>query len=468
MLVAKDMKTQNLPTPSLDECIAASGGTKALAVRDGAFGEIPGMLEREYGSSRVFLIADGNTMQAAGNGVERILIEAGAEIRGRHVFPAQPWLHAEYRHVETLKKEIAEKQGPHSQPPVPFAVGAGTINDIAKQVASELSLPYFCIPTAASVDGYTSFGSALLKGGFKQTLPSDAPRCVVADTGVLAQAPAWLSSSGFADLAGKITAGADWVIADAAADFGAKGADRIDPKPWAMVQHGLHNYLRRSINAARGDRDALGALFEALAITGFAMQYAKNSRPVSGAEHLFAHIWEMEGLSLGGIPVTHGHKVAMGTLAVTAFTEELFADPDPPPPPPPPYRRLSHDERMAEVGKTFEGSPALDSILASAAEKLGSDAVRGKTEEGFRDTWKELRVKVLERIMPYSKLREMFVKAGCPVLPKEVGLSRKALIACTHRAQMIRCRYNSLDLAWDLGCFETVLARLGNSAKYFC
>ena len=461
------MKTQKLPAPSLDECIAASGGTKALIAKDGALGEIPKLLESEYGSRRVFLIADENTMRAAGDGLERVLAEAGTGIAGRLVFPAEPRLHGEYPHVQAIKREIAECAGANAQSPVPVSVGAGTINDLVKQAASELALPYLCVPTAASVDGYTSFGAALLKDGFKQTLPCEAPRCVVADTGVLARAPAWLSSSGFADLAGKTTAGADWIIADTAADFGAKGADRIDPKAWAMVQHGLRGYLWQSINAARGDADAIGALFEALAVTGFAMQYARNSRPVSGAEHLFAHVWEMEDLSLNGTPVTHGHKVAMGTLAVTAFIEELFADPASPPPPPPAFRRPSREERMAEVGEAFAGSPALGGILETASQKLGDASVVAKTEEGFRDAWRELRGRVLERLMPYSELKETLAKAGCPVLPREAGLERGELLACTRRAQMIRCRYGSLDLAWDLGCFRTVLARMENSQKYF-
>jgi hypothetical protein len=32
---------------------------------------------------------------------------------------------------------------------------------------------------------------------------------------------------------------------------------------------------------------------------------------------------------------------------------------------------------------------------------------------------------------------------------------------------MIRNRYNELDLAWDLGCFESVLAGIESSREYF-
>jgi glycerol-1-phosphate dehydrogenase [NAD(P)+] len=449
------------PAPGLDECLRASGGTKALITGAGVYQKIPGLLRAEYETDRVFLIADENTMQAAGAAFERLLSAAGIPVAGKYVFAGEPRLHAEYRHVEMLR----EKMRALAAPLVPAAVGAGTINDLVKRAASELGFPYLCVPTAASVDGYTSYGAAILKDGFKQTLSCAAPRAVAADTGVLSGAPAYLASSGFADLASKITAGSDWIIADMAASFGASGADRIDPKAWAMVQSGLRDFLSQSVTAPEGGEDALQALFEALSITGFSMQYLENSRPVSGSEHLFAHVWEMENLSVGGIPVTHGHKAGMGTLVTTAFTETLFADPSGPPPPSG-FRRPGQEERLREVSAAFAGSPALAGALKTSAEKLSGEKTAACINEGLRDCWKELRSRVLEQIMPYAELRGMFKKARCPVLPAEINLTREAVIACARRAQMIRNRYIALDAAWDLGCFQTVLARLEESELY--
>jgi glycerol-1-phosphate dehydrogenase [NAD(P)+] len=457
------MRNKRLPVPGLEECIAASGGTQALLAGAGVYGEIPRLLREEYAAERVFLIGDENTMQAAGNDVERLLMAAGIPVAGKLVFQEEGWLHADYAHTALIKDRIIAA----GLPVVPLSVGSGTVNDLVKLTAGELGLPYLCIPTAASVDGFTSFGAAILKDGFKQTLPCAAPRCVVADTSVLAKAPAWLSSSGFADLAGKITAGADWIIAESVAPFGAKGAEAREPKAWAMVQNGLYNYLEQSIGAAQGgDGDALEALFEALSITGFAMQYSKSSRPVSGAEHLFAHIWEMDNLSHNGMPVTHGHKVAIGTLAATAFLEILFSGADGPPPPPASFKRLSLEACLAETAAAFANSPALDSAVKTSAEKYHDAAAAADITSGIHDTWKELRKNTLEQIMPYAELRSMLAKARCPVLPAEINLSREAVIACAYRARMIRNRYICLDLAWDLGCFDTVLTKMEKSEFY--
>ena len=456
------MKRGKLPELGVDECLAASGGTKALLTGNDVYKEIPELIRKHYDSERAFIIADGNTMQAAGNDIELLLASSGIEIAGRLIFPAEPMLHAEYCHVEAIKNAVNGLL-----PLTPLAIGSGTINDLVKRAADELSSPYFCVPTAASVDGYTSYGSALLKDGFKQTLSCAAPHCIAADLRIMSAAPAWLASSGFGDLAGKIIAGADWIIADAASPLGTKGADKIDTKAWAMVQSGLYHYLERSLPAVNGNEDSVKALFEALSITGFAMQYLSDSRPVSGAEHLFAHVWEMDDLSINGRAITHGHKVAIGSLACLAFLETLFASQDGPPPVSAAFKHPAIEERNAEINSAFAGSPALSSVLKTGLEKLPDRQALKITKEFFCDTWKTLREKVLEQILPYAELKEMLVKAQCPVLPREVNLKRHELIACARRAQMIRVRYNALDLAWELGCFEAVLAKMEESDKYF-
>ena len=454
------------PTIDLEECIAMSGGTKALIAENGAYRAIPELLEKYFNSRRVFLVADANTMQAAGNEVEKILLAEGIEIAGKYIFPGEPRLHADYAHIETLVGALSEKCKSFAPFSIPVSIGSGTVNDLVKRAAAEITLPYFCIPTAASVDGYTSYGSAILKDGFKQTLPCNAPVAIAADTGVMANAPVWLSSSGFCDLAGKIIAGADWLVSEAASHFGAKGTAAIDQKAWAMVQHGLYYYIDHSLAAAEGDQAALKALFEALSITGFAMQYTRDSRPVSGSEHLFAHVWEMEDLCMNGNPVTHGHKVAMGTLAGTAFLEVLFSDPQGPPAPPAAYCHPSLEERIADVSAAFKNNPALPGTVKTAIEKFSDQKAIANIIEGCHDSWKGIREKVLEQITPYSELKAMFIKAKCPVKPEEINLSRSAVIACARRAQMIRNRYNGIDLAWDLGCMETVLAKLEAEDKY--
>ena len=213
---------------SLEECIAASGGTRSFFTGDGVYSEIPRILREDFDTEKAFLVADENTMQAAGNDIERLLVSAGIPIGGKYIFKEQGRLYADYSHVALIKDRITAA----GLPVVPVSVGAGTINDLVKQAAGELALPYLCVPTAASVDGFTSFGAAILKNGCKQTLPCAAPRCIVADTRVLANAPPWLSSSGFADLAGKITAAAFHVSAAPLPAIWARRPVSAGRSPW--------------------------------------------------------------------------------------------------------------------------------------------------------------------------------------------------------------------------------------------
>src|SRR5256885_198972 len=78
-----------------------------------------------------------------------------------------------------------------------------------------------------------------------------APRAVVADLGVIAAAPPALNAAGYGALLAKVTAGADWIIADAL------DIDPIDPPAWDLVQVPLRDPLAAPAGVRRGDRDAV-------------------------------------------------------------------------------------------------------------------------------------------------------------------------------------------------------------------
>ena len=452
------------PVFTLADCLKYADETKALILKRGALADIPGTLSSHFADQAVCLIADENTWKAAGLQVKNILEAAKKTVIGSYIFPGKPVLHADYSHVNALKDWFSTLPGYPKI--VPVVTGAGTVNDLVKRASFEMELPYLCVPTAASVDGYTPNGASLLYDGFKQTMPCSAPRILAADTEIIAKAPSYLSSSGYGDLSSKIIAGTDWIIAEKAGFQGAPEAHPIDPVPWGMVQNGLMEALNNSVDAAKGDNAAITTLFQSLATTGFAMQYMKNSRPVSGSEHLWSHVWEMEDLSVNDVPVTHGHKVAIGTLAATAFTEIFFADPNGPPEPDLAWKRPSRDERKAEVSGVFGNSRAHDLVVSAAMEKMMDDKTVAAINQDFRDTWKDIRNRVLEKLIPYADLKALLVRAGCPVLPETIGITRNAAIFTARRAQMIRNKYCILDLAWDMGNFEKVLDKMEKMEIY--
>lgn len=459
---------------TIADCLAAAKDTLEFTAGKDAAASVPGILERHFGGAPAYIVADEHTWEAAGARVESALREAGASIAGCFIFPGEPRLHADYAHAAALAALLREAAGAAGAGPAPISVGSGTVNDLVKRAAHEAGLSYLCVPTAASVDGYTSAGAALLDGGFKRTFPCPAPRAVAADEAILAAAPAYLASSGFGDLAGKIVAGTDWIIAARAAAAGVPGTEPIDPLAWDMTQTKLSAYLEKSADAVRGDGEAVAALFEALALTGFAMQYTSSSRPVSGCEHLYSHLWEMADLCVAGVPVTHGHKVALGTLCAAGLTRALFRRKEPPAPTRLPMRAPSAEERAAQVRRAFaEGvagkavaPSAVEAAVATALEKLPSQAALGRIREWAADSWTELRAEVLDRLPSYAELRAALARAGCPVRPEEAGLGRTEALGSARRAQMLRVRYTALDLAWDLGVLDELLGELEAEEDY--
>ena len=57
---------------------------------------------------------------------------------------------------------------------------------------------------------------------------------------------------------------------------------------------------KRCVENAEGllkrEEEAVKAVFEGLVIGGVAMAFAGVSRPASGVEHYFSHVWDMRGL----------------------------------------------------------------------------------------------------------------------------------------------------------------------------
>lgn len=255
------------------------------------------------------LIADPNTWRAAGQAVRDLLPDAETLVLD------DPGLYAEYRFLEEVEAWLRETPG------VPVAVGSGTLNDLTKLAAHRLERPYAAIATAASMDGYTAFGASITYRGNKQTFSCAPPELVVADLDVLAAAPPELSAAGYADLQAKITAGADWILADAL------GEDSIHPEGWATVQHPLREALADPAGVRSGDPEAIRRLMNGLLAGGTAMLVTQTSRPASGAEHQFSHLWDMEGHRHRGKTPAHGFKVGIATAAVAELYERLLEMP---------------------------------------------------------------------------------------------------------------------------------------------
>ena len=415
-----------------------------------ALASVPDAFLGGFGDGPAVVVTDENTFEVAGREVQRRLERAGHTMVEPYIFPAEPPLYAEYGNIEKLRDSLREHEA------IPVAVGSGTINDIVKRSSHECERPYMCVATAASMDGYTAFGASIEKDGLKQTLSCPAPRVVVADLEVLMHAPEDMTASGYADLLGKVTSGADWLIADALE------VEKIEPSGWSLVQDHLRKWTESPAELRAGDQSATEHLMEGLILSGLGMQSYQSSRTASGAEHQFSHLWEMEGLGKDADPpLSHGFKVGVGSVAIAAFYERV----------------LERDLCDLDIEDLRDSWPARDEMESSVrAQHTSPDLQRGAVEQTLTkyisadelaqrlellgEVWPVLREKVREQLMPAEQLREMLQAAGCPTSPVEIGLGWEDFVATYSKARTIRKRYTVLDLAFEAGILDECVDEL--------
>jgi glycerol-1-phosphate dehydrogenase [NAD(P)+] len=439
----------------IDAALQEATDTRDVNIGAGALASVPDVFRENFGDGPIVVVADGNTFEVAGQEVQRQLEDAGYTMMEPYVFPAEPPLYAEYSNIEKLRDSLQEHDA------IPVAVGSGTLNDIVKRSSHECERPYMCVGTAASMDGYTAFGASIEKDGLKQTLSCPAPRAVVADLEVLQNAPENMTASGYADLLGKVTSGADWLVADAL------DVEKIDPTGWSLVQDHLRGWTDSPAELRAGDQQSTEHLVEGLIMSGLGMQSYESSRTASGAEHQFSHLWEMEGLGKDARPrLSHGFKVGVGTVAIAALYELLLerdlTDLD--------IEALRNSwpsrEEMEQSVRAQHTDPDLEegAVEQTLAKYVSPDELAERLEL-LQKVWPELRGKVREQLLPAGEIKEKLEAAGCPTTPEEIGLGWEEFEKTYRRAQTIRKRYTALDLALETGlldeCVKTLFASEG-------
>ena len=433
----------------IQSALQGATDTHNVTIGTDVLSSVNDLFAENFGDARAVVVTDENEFEVAGKEVQRLFEEAGRETVEPYVFSSDPPLYAEYGNVEKLVASLGEHDA------IPVAVGSGTLNDIVKRASYECERPYMNVSTAASMDGYTAFGASIEYEGAKQTLTCPAPRAVLSDVNILVNAPEEMTASGYADLLGKVTSGADWLVADAL------GVEEIDPTGWHLVQDHLRGWISNPDELRSGDQEKMDGLIEGLVMSGLAMQSYQSSRTASGAEHQFSHLWEGEGLGRDRRPpLSHGFKVGVGSIAIAALYELVLerdlANLD--------VEKIQKEWPSAEEVegrvRAAHNPPLEDPAVKQALSKHLNEDELGERLELVQEVWPELREKVKEQLMPAAELRRLLQAAGCPTTPGEIGLSAEDFKATYRRAQMIRSRYTILDLTNETGILDECVEEL--------
>lgn len=434
--------------------VAKSEVTDEVLIAPGALHAAGDVARRVSGKVRALVMADDAGFGAAGEATVAALDAAGFETETL-VLASDPLPKAAVTAAEPFRARLAQDTGI-----LPVSVGSGVINDLVKYAAFQTDRRYVTVATAASMDGYTSAGAPLAKDGFKVTIPTRAPIAMIADLDVLVAAPAEMNGWGFGDLAGKIPAGGDWIVADAV------GAEHLDTIAWPLVQDHLHGWLAGPTGIPAGEIDAVARLFVGLTAVGFAMEFHGSSRPASGADHQIAHLWEMEGLSHEGQKVSHGAAVSVGCVAALSIYDWL----------------IEQDLGTLDLDAVMSAAPDLETRLLRLRRDIADPHVAAKSEEEIAakhlrpdahrarlehlvTIWPELQTRLREHLVRADDMAATLKAAGAPAFAHQIGVTQDHLLRTLRAAPHIRRRYTIFDLLHETGLTEAalsqVLSRLG-------
>lgn len=428
----------------IDKELLAKSYTQALSVGKGAMAETPDMFRKLFGNATAAIVAHIATWKVAGEQVYGYLKAAGIPMVEPLIFD-DPDMFAEWSYLLQIEDYLKDKDV------IAVAVGSGVINDLTKKVSDRLGRKYMIVGTAASMDGYTAYGSSITLDGNKQTMDCAAPYGMILDPVVAAAAPEGMSASGYADLIAKLPAGADWMIADAA------GVEALDQYSFDLVQIPVREALSEPAAVAAGDVAATEKLAYGLIMSGFAIQAYKSSRPSSGLEHQFSHYWDMENLSYpDGKHVSHGFKVGIGTMVSTACLEFLLGydmqsiDPDACAAAWPTW-----EEMEARIHAMFADKPGhLSRALIETRGKYADAAAIAKQAAAIKAAWPELKERIRKQIYPLHKVEEMLRTVRAPYRCEQICVTRERLRSTFLGVPYMRSRYTSIDAILRLGLMD--------------
>lgn len=430
----KDMKVVGYLGKTID-CSCGRVHTvdlKTVEISKDALGKVAQIMSRD-GYKKPFIVADRNTYQVAAKRLESLLASESIAF-STFIFDEE-----ELVPDETALGRLVIDFNPDCD--LMIAVGAGTINDIARFVSYRLQVPYYIVATAPSMDGYASSVAPLIRNNLKTTFECHMPQAIIADLDIVAQAPQEMIAAGFGDVLGKYTCLADWglsaIINDEYYCETIVGITRASLEKTISLRDGI----------AKGDPQSIGELMNALVLAGIAMSYAGNSRPASGSEHHLSHFWEMRLLFADKPAILHGTKVGIGAVVIAGLYERLRKE------------NLDTDS-IAKI--VVESDPRwVDEInrafLDAAPEVIELENRVGKNSseqhririQSIAQRWEQI-LEVLESVPEPAVLAELLESVGGLSTHQGTEISDEWVKDAIRYAKEIRPRYTILQLLWDL------------------
>ena len=376
---------QNCPCGQAHECAIDD-----IVIESGAVHHVGEVLARNDFPRRLLVVADKTTLAAA-DGI----------LEGLTGFDVTLKVYDTLR-VATMD-DVCAVEGYFDRCDAVLAVGTGSIHDPCRFACARQDKKLALFATAPSMDGFASYSAPIVDGNFKTTHPAKCPEVIIADTKILAAAPAQLKSAGFGDMVSKYVALIDWQVSHLLT------GERCCQRVADLTRMATDRILTQAELVTAADEDAAGAIFESLLLTGIAMSFTKTSRPGSGTEHILAHYWECKELLEGKTPNFHGEDVGVATLLILDYYDKLARLP----------AVMAHREE-----NDWDDIYRVYGALAPDVRRLNTpDTITDTIEpRAIEENWGKI-VEIVRSVPTAAECRAAMRKAGCKLTPDEIGKS---------------------------------------------
>ena len=438
---------------------AAAIRTRAVVIDDDALAQLPHWIDRlAPGGGDVVLVWDDRPMQrgpaALKPFVRRLAAGTGRSLRTVEMTRD---LHADEHAAATVRAAVGEQS-------VVVAVGSGNLTDTCKHACCRPGtdavrhVPLISIPSASSVNAYSSSLAILIVNGVKRSLPSVPPDVILCDLPTLASAPAAMQRAGLGDMLARCVAPGDWFLAHVL------GMDDAYSDAAYVL---LGDAEQRVLDAASeiGARTASGTrvLTEALVLSGLVLSAAEQTAPLSGWEHVISHYLDLTALAAGRPLALHGAQVGVGTVTSAEACASFI---DGASPADVPLERV-FPGRDAVRGVLDAHFRALDPGGQRRAELWGDADAKWQQWHGQHERWRafcadwaagRIQAELRRLVRAPAVVRNALSAAGCPTtfadLDPAVGPDLAA--AAVRHAHLVRRRFTFGDLLNACGLLEQV------------
>jgi len=408
---------------------------KYIKTGRGVISCVPEMLE-VLGAKKPFVLCDRNTYAAAGQRVCEILKEAGIPYT-LYVLPVDKPAPDEWTVGNVLMRFDMSCD-------LVLGVGSGVLNDTCKEIAFKTGRENAIVGTAPSMDGFASATSSMELDHVKVSLNNQCPQGILLDADILAQAPMRMLWAGFGDMVAKFVAVCEWRITNLIT--GEYYCEAIAD----LMRAALKKIMAQADKIVTRDPDAILDIADGLVIAGLGMAFARCSRPASGIEHYFSHMWEMMALERGLPYDLHGIQVGVGTaisLRLYEYVKRQRPDRE---------KMLAHaaafsyDAWEAQVRRIF--GKAADEIIRVEGKVHKNDPDRlAKRIDALCENWDEI-LKIIDAELPdYQQVYNLMKSTGMPVEPADIDISDDDVVNAYLGARDIRDKYLSCSFLWDMG-----------------